>query len=316
MIRISLIIILISLFSINTFAQKKVPDPNLLDENNREKVPAAPVLDWPFERQTGFNNYAQELIFNPQRGEYYLEKARAYYYAGYQGIQTFLGDEDFGYFKKITGIKWYEEDQSQADPYLRDPYKVERMTGSSPSIFQDFLDAQWYFTKAAEIIYDYIAWDKEISTKPAYKDLVNNTYKCLVYCNVYTGNYPKALEYLDQYKKFAVNDQMFLIEWEARIYGILVEVARKYDWAFVGNKSYEYLKKKHKELLAKAIEFHYSGESKNKDELKDRIYPELIYRAKIQQELEEEQMKDNPQTTGQDTTKPAGNTPAAGTTTK
>ena len=285
---IILTIIIFLLISLNIFAQSKTPSPDL---NNKDKIPQVPTLDWPFDRAGGFQNYAQELIFNKNRGEYYLDKAKAYYIAGYQGIQTYFGNTDLGYFKKITGIKWYEEDPTQNDAYLRNPYKVESLSISGPSVLQDFVDALWYFTKAVDILNNYVSWDTEVTTKPIYKDLLNNSYKSLIYCNVYAGNYSQALDALEEYKKNNASDENFTIEWEARIYGILVDIAKKYDWNLVGNKSYEYLKKKHKELLTKAIDFHYQGDSQTKEELKNRIYPEYMFKTKIAKDsMEEEQL--------------------------
>lgn len=239
-------------------------------------VPPAPVLEWPYEKPSGYRNYAQELIFNKTRGEYYLAQAKAYYLAGFNGLRVGLGEEAFGYFRKITGLAFYEEDKSKYDLYERNHYKIEIMSPSGGAALNDFIEAEWYLTKTIQILFRYVEWDAEVATQPEYKLLLSNTYKCLVYCAVYVGNYRKALKYLEEFKKYN-EDDLFIIEWEVRIYGMLVELAKKYDWVFVGPLSYESMKKKHREVLLKAIEFNYPGQSKTKEELKVRIYPELHY---------------------------------------
>jgi len=264
--KILVINICIFLFCLNIQAQET--------NGANDKITDAPVLEWPADKKTGFRNYAQELIFNKLKGEYYLNKAKAYYLAGCNGLESYLGKEEFENFKKICGIKWYEPDPSKYDPYERNPYKVEIFTPSGLSALYDFIEAEWYFTKVIKILARYVSWDTELSTRPIYKQLLINSFKSLVYCNVYIGNYNKALKYLKEYKKFKPDD-LFILEWEARIYGILVSIAEKYDWVFVGDKSYESLKKKHRELLLKIIDVQYPGESKTKEELKMRIYPEL-----------------------------------------
>ncbi len=252
--------------------------PLLAQTNNsgKDKIPQAPVLDWPYARPTGFRNYAQELIFDRNKGEQYLSKARAYYIAGYNGLRTTLSEEEFDHYKKIAGISFYEPNLGQYDEYQRNPYKVEILLPTGPSALNDFVEAEWYFTKVLQLLAEYVQWDSEVSTQPLYKNLLSNTYKSLVYCAVYIGNYKKAIKYLDEFKKYS-SDDIFIVEWEARIYGILVEIAKKYDWVFVGSLSYESLRRKHRDLLLQAIERNFPGESKTKEELKKRIYPDLVY---------------------------------------
>lgn len=252
---------------------------SLLGQTNqmsKDKVPSAPVLDWPYARPNGFRNYAQELIFNRNKGEYYLEKAKAYYMAGYNGMRTTLNESEFEHYKRICGLSFYEPRPEKYNEYDRDPYRVEILTPTGDSALNDFVEAEWYFTKALGILGEYVQWDSEVATQPIYKNILYNTYKSLVYCAVYVGNYKKAIRYLDEFKKYS-SDDMFIIEWEARIYGILVEIAKKYDWVFVGPLSYDALRKKHREILIKAIDRNFPGESKTKEELKKRIYPDLTY---------------------------------------
>ncbi|MBN1898206.1 MAG: hypothetical protein JW827_05475 [Spirochaetes bacterium] len=250
-----------------------------LDDDSLED---APVLNWPYERKPGFLNYAQELIFNKTKGEYYLKKAKAYYMAGLSGLVTYFGPDELEHFFKHTGIKWYEPDPSKSDYYLRDPYMTEILTPTGGSVLYDFILSEWYFTKSLDILARYVEWDADVATRPLFKNLLNNTFKSLVYCSVYVGNYEKALGYLQEYKRFNP-DKVFVLEWEARIFGMIVDVAKEWDWSFVGDKKAHAWMKKHRKALIKALDYHYPGDSKTKEEIKKRIYPELI----IEQRLEE-----------------------------
>ncbi len=256
----------------DNYAQDKAADSRLITE---QKVPEAPLLDWPLDKPRGFRNYAQELIFNKKMPYEFLHIAWAYYMSGYNGIRTYMGDERFDSFRQIIGIKRYEVKQDEYDKYLRDAYKTEIFTITGGSVVHDFVQAEWYFTKSLQILRDKVKWDPQITNKEIYKDLVKNIYRSMVYCALYIGNYKKSLKYLIEYKKYGT-DTLFIMEWEARIFGVLVDIAEKYDWVFVGKMSFDYMKKEHRKLLLKAIDMHYPGESVLKQELRKRIYPDLV----------------------------------------
>ncbi len=122
---------------------------------------------------------------------------------------------------------------------------------------------------------DKISWDPTLSNNAEYNELVQNTFKNMIYANVYLGNYWGGLYYLDEYKKFKP-DENFVEEWEARLKGNIVKIHEKYDWSFTGKMSSAYLKKQHQEMLNKIIDRRYSGDAKLKEELKNRIYPEFV----------------------------------------
>ncbi|MBU1078052.1 MAG: hypothetical protein KKH98_12215 [Spirochaetes bacterium] len=265
-----LVMILLLAVSLN-HAQEKAEDSKLVSE---QEVPEAPLLEWPIHGHTGYGNYAQELIFNRKKPIEFMIVAWAYYMAGYNGVKAYLGDDRFDSFRKVMGIKIYEDKPDIYDKYIRNPYQVEIFTMTSGSLLSDFIESEWYFTRALEILRDKVQWDPQVTNKEIYKDLVRNIYRSLTYCSLYIGNYRKALKYLMEYKKFGI-DAMFVSEWESRIWGVLVAIAKKYDWVFVGKMSYDYMKKEHKKILLEAINMYYPGESVLKEELKKRIYPEL-----------------------------------------
>ncbi len=249
-------------------------DPKSLIQD--KKIPRAPNLQWPIDKEKGLNNFAQELIFNKQRLDEYLKLARAYYIAGYNGLNVYLGDEDFRMFKQITGIKIYEVDKSKGDLYLQDPYKIEIHTTTGLSVLKDFIEADWCFNETLNILKYIGEWDRTISTKELYKEIADNTYRCLIYCSVYVNNYKAAWKYIKEFKEIS-KDEKFIIEWETRVLGVLVGIAKKYDWSFTGEESYRRYKERHREVLLRAIEYYYPEESDLKKRLKKQIYPEFIY---------------------------------------
>lgn len=263
---------LLCFIMITSITAQKAEDSALIKE---QEVPEAPLLDWPLDKPKGLSNYAQELVFNRKKASEYLHIAWAYYMNGYNGMKTYMGDDKFDSFKQITGIKRYEYNGEAYDLYERHAYKVEIFSYTGPSLLRDFIEAEWYFTKALDILKNKVAFDPQVTSKQLYKDLIKNLYRSKVYCSLYIGNYKKALNFLNEYKKYST-DTIFITEWETRIYGVLVEIAKKYDWVFVGDKSYGSMKRQHREKLLKAIDLHYPADSVLKEELKKRIYPELI----------------------------------------
>ncbi len=241
-----------------------------------ENIPTAPNLRWPVDKPAGLQNFAQELILNKERLQDYLLLARAYYIKGYNNMEVYLGEEKFRMFKQIAGIKMYEKNPEGIDPYDIDPYKFEIFTPTGFSVLRDFNEALYSFTEAYNILRYIGAWDVTITTKELYKKLIDNLYRSLIYCCVHVNNYEKALKYVNEFKKIS-DDEKFIIEWETRIYGVLVGIAKKYDWSFTGDKSYRKRKEHHRKLLLKAIELYYPGESYLKNVLKKKIYPEFIY---------------------------------------
>jgi hypothetical protein len=222
-------------------------------EQQVEKV----ELNWPFDKYSGFENYAQELVFYRDKGYEYLEQARKYYIEGY------------------NLIKRYQLRPEIYDLYLRDPYRVEVGSPTDLSMRMDFALAEVYFTRALDISARYMDWDTKIKNEPLYKSLLENCFKNVIYTSVYNGNYYRALKYLNEYKKFQP-DEKFINEWEARIMGNLVKLHEKYDWVFVGKYSAENMKREHRELLNRIIEKNYSNDPEFMKELKNRIYPEYV----------------------------------------
>ncbi len=217
-------------------------------------------LGWPFDRYSGFENYAQELIFNRDKGYEYLEQARKYYLEGY------------------NLIKRYQINPEKYDPYERDPYKIESGSPTDLSMRQDFALAQVYFTRALDITARYIDWDNKINQEPLYKSLVENCYKNVIYTAVYNGNFNIAMNFLQEYKKHSP-DENFVDEWNARIMGNLVKLHEKYSWAFVGKLSADNMKREHRKMLNDAIEKKYASDENIKTELEKRIYPDEVMAA-------------------------------------
>ncbi len=213
-------------------------------------------LEWPPDKYSGFANYAQELVFHKERGLYYLEKAKKYYKEGYNLIKFYIVKPD------------------EYDFYKKNPYKTEMGTPTALSVAQDFADAEYYFTLSLNIVAHFVQWDPDLTQKPLYKNLVQNTFRNLIYVSTYNANFNKALKYVEEYKKFNPDDMDFVEEWEARILGNIVKVHEKYDWSFTGKLKAASLKKKHREMLMKIIDKKYGNNPTLKKELINRIYPE------------------------------------------
>ena len=120
------------------------------------------TFDWPFDKHSGFINYAQELVFNKDIGREYLYKAQLLYKKGYD------------YMAK------YQEDLTQYDLYKRTPYKIEVMSRYGQGVFYDFSLAESYFVKTRDIIARNIEWDPQVTATQEYKDLIKNTFKNLI----------------------------------------------------------------------------------------------------------------------------------------
>lgn len=215
-------------------------------------------LNWPFDKYSGFENYAQELVFYRDKGYEYLEAARKYYIEGY------------------NLIKRYQLRPEIYDKYERDPYSIETGSPTDLSMRMDFALAEVYFSRALDLSARYIDWDPKIKNEPLYKSLIENCFKNAIFTSVYNGNYYTALKYINEYKKFSP-DEKFVDEWEARIMGNLVKLHEKYDWVFVGKLSAQNMKREHRQLLNSIIEKRYSNEPELIKELKNRIYPEEVF---------------------------------------
>ncbi|MHA1294788.1 MAG: hypothetical protein ACTSQJ_19285, partial [Promethearchaeota archaeon] len=186
-------------------------------------------------------------------------------------------DEKFKIFKHMTGIKTYEPATNVFDLYERDKYKFEIYSITGFSVLKDFLEAQYAFTEAYNILKYIGRWDKSITKQKLYQELTDNVYRSLIYCCVYVNNYEKALKYLKEYEKIT-SDKKFILDWKTRIYGVLVKIAEKYDWSFTGDKSYRKRKEQHRKILLEAIEFYYPEDTELKHKLIEKIYPEFIYK--------------------------------------
>jgi len=230
-------------------------------------------LNWPFDKHSGFVNYAQELIFYPEKSKYWLDKAKEYYFKGYDSI------------------KRYQVRPDVYDPYERDAYRIDAISPTGMGIFRDFIIAEYWFNKSREIVGHFIEWDPKINTDEEYQKMVENTYKNLVFVSIYKGQYDRALSYLQEYKYFNP-EKKFIEEWEARIQGNRVLIHQKYDWIFTGEQSYQYLKNQHRKFLLDIIEETYSGDEKLKEQLQKRIYPEYLIQSKERRLPEEEEEKE------------------------
>lgn len=241
--------ILILLLPISIFAQE--------EKKGKSGYVKSLDLKWPFDQPSGLNNYAQELVFNKDKGLYHLEIAKNYYDIGYGLMERYQIKED------------------EYDLYIKDPYRIEVFSPYGMGMRQHFTLAEYWFLKSFDIVARYIKWDEQITSKQEYKTLLKNTFNNLLYTSIYNGCFHRAYTYLDEYKSFS-SDPDFIEEWESKILGNIVKLHKKYDFAFTGVQSYDYLKIKHRELLIKIIERRYANQPKLKKELINRVYPELI----------------------------------------
>ncbi|MDD5066150.1 MAG: hypothetical protein PHF84_03805 [bacterium] len=247
-----IILLLLSFFTLTDYTLLKaeeIADPNAKIEPLN--------LEWPCDKPSGFHNYAQELVFYRDRSQYYLNLAKTYYNKGY------------------SIMKYYQINNQIFDTYERDRYRYDAANRYSDGVREEFRLAEYWFDRTLDIIAHNIEWDPGVANNQEYKDLIQNTFKNLVYVTVYNGKYWQAVAYLDEYKKFNP-DEKYVDEWEARIKGNIVKIHEEYSWGFTGRYSAAYLKKEHHELLKKVIDKRYSGDAKFKDELKNRVYPDQV----------------------------------------
>ncbi|MBN1898449.1 MAG: hypothetical protein JW827_06700 [Spirochaetes bacterium] len=214
-------------------------------------------LDWPFDRYTGFANYAQELVFYRDMGLKYLAEAKKEYRTGFSLIER------------------YQKNPESYDPYLRKAYETEVGSPTDISMRKDFRLAQAHFNKALDISARYMNWDPKIYNNPEYEDLIKNCYKNMVFTAVYNGDYYIAMNFITEYKTIFKDkyEKEFVAEWEARIMGSLVKLHEAYAWNFVGRQSADQLKRDHKKMLDRIIDERYSSEPKMAEEIKTRMYP-------------------------------------------
>ncbi len=239
-------------------------------KKSQEEMLREITMPWPFDKPTGLRNYAQELVFNRQKGEEKLKEAEMYYNKGLALITNYLPHPE------------------KYDIYERDPYRYDAISPYGLTMREDIAMAEHYFAKAYYIVSKYVEWDPTLTSKPFYKELMRKTFKNLVYAAVYNNNFWRALKYIEEYKKYDPESE-FALEWEARIYGCLVEIHEKYDWAYTGKYKVDMIKRKHRALLKEIIDKKY-GQKEPADfvrELKIRIYPEYVITTKTVEEKKE-----------------------------
>jgi len=219
---------------------------------SQDSVPTV-KLEWPFDKPNGFENYAQELTFT-NKGPMYLKEAINLYMQGYEIV------------------KRYQIDDKAADPYKNNPYKVEALSPYNLGMRKDFVDSANFFERTMDIIRTYLIWDEDITAKPVYKSLYENTYKNIIYCCVYNGDIFRAYENIEEYKKTNPDDK-FVLEWRARILGAITQRMEKYSWVYTGSMSVEEWRLKFKSAVEEALEKNYPAGSKKKEEIKKRIFP-------------------------------------------
>ena len=258
----------------NIISQDKEKSKNIEDVNKVKPL----SFGWPGDKHSGFLNYAQELHFNKDVGLHQLEIAKAHYNKGYDRIEI------------------YQANPGVYDLYKRNRYEYDAISPYGLGVFRDFRTAEYWLFKSLKIIDDKLRWDPLINTNPEYNELVQNTFKNLLYITVYNARFHKALEYLDIYKQYNP-DQKFIDEWGSRIAGNIILLHTKYKWVFTGKQTPPYLKQKHLETLLKLIEKHYPENAELQNELKKRVYREYhIFsqekRDKTAREVEQEQGKE------------------------
>lgn len=229
-------------------------------------------FDWPFDRPSGFHNFAQELIFDKEKGKFHLEVAKDYYSKG------------------LKILKLYEQKPDEYDWYNRDPYFIEAISPYGAGMRYDIVTAEYWFAKTLHIVARTVYWDTQINNTEEYRTLVKNTFNNLLFTSIINGHFHKAYAYLKEYRKYP-HDANFVDEWESRILGNIVKLHEKYEYAYVGIQSSQYLKKQHRELLIKIIEKRYSGQPELKKEMINRIYPEFVIHSET--EKDEVKVKDN-----------------------
>ncbi|MBU1078367.1 MAG: hypothetical protein KKH98_13805, partial [Spirochaetes bacterium] len=166
------------------------------EEKKTKDDPDVLYLDWPFDQESGFHNYAQELVFDKEKGNYHLNRAWEYYRKG------------------IELVKPYEFHDDVYDWFQRDAYTIEVLSPYGRGMRMDFTIAEAWFLKALDIIAYYIEWDEQMSSKPEYKKLVKNTFNNLIYTSVFNGRFSQAYDYIQVYKNFNP-DPDFIDEWES-----------------------------------------------------------------------------------------------------
>lgn len=267
--------IILILFPLAAFSQEK----KTVTKKELNKV--QPLnLGWPFDKHSGFLNYAQELVFNKDKGLEELEIIKEYYKNG---------------FSKISN---YQVNPDVYDRYMKDRYRWDADSILSPmgtgfGVFNDFRIAEYWFLKALKAVDAYLKWDTQINSNPEYKEVLENSYKNLLYVTVYNGKFDLAMEYLNTYKAYAP-DENFINEWRSRIMGNVVLLHEKYKWVFTGKQSPAYLKNKHNEFLQEMINKNYPQSPELKKELEERVYPEYIIFSSEQKPVEEK--KEEPKT--------------------
>ncbi len=246
-------VILLVISPLNIISQKPDENKDIKDLNKVNPL----SFEWPYDKHSGFLNYAQELLFNKDLGLKYLETAKEYYNKGYDKIAIYQANPD------------------SSDAYIRNRYKMDATSPYGLGIFRDFRIAEYWLFKSLEIVKDNLKWDPQVNTNPEYDTLVENTFKNLIYIAVYNAKFHKALEYLNIYKDFNP-DEKFINEWGSRIAGNIIILHKKYSYGFTGKQSFPYLKQKHRESLLELIKKHYPESTELQKELGERIYPEYI----------------------------------------
>lgn len=213
-------------------------------------------LPWPIDLRSTYDNYAQELLIDPDAGLLYIREARLLYNEGYELVQRYEGVED------------------HPDRFIRDPYKIYIQEMWNVGFKNDFSLAGYFFLKAYRIYTEKLQWDAKQRTTPEYQDLLKKVIKGLVTCTIYLDDLFRGNDLLDNYYALFPEDRQFYLNYKIKIMGMIIMKQEAYKIGFSGKMSTEYWKKKYRNFIEEMLK-EYPGPEENKSYIRDYAVPDF-----------------------------------------
>ncbi|GEM_PF-4493866 len=238
-------------------------EPPVSAEDLPKSVAAISNMEWPFDAPIGYENYAQQAVFDTNAPFEWLQEAIKLYNEGYEIISQF------------------EIRRNKVNPYNVDPYHLEVNTPTDLSMRRRIDRSLNLFSESADIISRKLVWDTRVTGLDVYKSLLVNTYHNLVIGCIYNKYYGRAMENIDTYEaalevvdgEIPKEERKWILLWRIRTLTILIARAEKYDFVYVGDKSAASLRILHRHLIEKAINEEFADDENMKKELLKRFYP-------------------------------------------
>jgi hypothetical protein len=213
-------------------------------------------IPWPDDFKVDEDNYARELLFNPNIGDEYLRQAQEFYNKGYDLMNKYQGVPD------------------NPDPFIRDPYKVYVSEVWNTVFRQDYSNGYVYFYKAYRLYTTKLQWDDNAKGKPGYKELLSKILKGMIFTSLYAKNFFVCNDYLDSYLNMNPEDKVFGYRWKLKVLGLIIAKQQQYNVGFSGNMNANYWRNQYIDILQKYLATQ-NFSARTRAYIEDQVLPQF-----------------------------------------